>query len=124
MTSLDLRPVIIASGQGFELVERVWDELRDVLLVGFVDPAFERDLEDSDPCLRGQARGRVCGAAPAQRVGERRGQCCELDQLAFLKLCVRNNRAVPGRDRPLSPWSVRPIGRPIITTPRGPVLPR
>src|SRR5664279_5444498 len=46
-------------------------------------------------------------ALPAQRVGERRGQCCELDQLAFLKLCVRNNRAVPGRDRPLSPWSVR-----------------
>jgi hypothetical protein len=43
---LDLRPVIIASGQGFELVERVSDELREVLLVGFVDPAFERDLED------------------------------------------------------------------------------
>ena len=50
--------MIIASGQGFELVERVSDELREVLLVGFVDPAFERDLEDSDPCLRGQARGR------------------------------------------------------------------
>ena len=56
--ALDLRPVIIA-GQGFELVERVSDELREVLLVGFVDPALERDLDDSHPCLRGQARGRA-----------------------------------------------------------------
>jgi len=46
---LDLRPVIIASGQGFELVERVSDELREVLLVGFVDPAFERDLKAAIP---------------------------------------------------------------------------
>ena len=48
--------------------------LRQVSLVGLVDPAFERDSEDSDPCLGGQTRGWVADAAPAQRVGDRRGE--------------------------------------------------
>src|ERR1700737_1546901 len=40
-----------ARGHGFQLVERLSDVLRQVWLAGLVDPAFERDLEDSDPCL-------------------------------------------------------------------------
>jgi hypothetical protein len=43
-------------------------------VVGFVDPAFERDLEDSDRDLGSEARGWVSETAPAQCVGERRGQ--------------------------------------------------
>jgi|SRR5438552_2285632 len=58
-----------ARGHGFELVERLSDELRQVSLVGCVDPAFERDPEGGDACLGSQTRGWVYDAAPAQRVG-------------------------------------------------------
>ncbi len=51
-----------------------------------LDPALKRDFEDSDPGLGGQTRGWVVDAAPAQRVGERRGERRELDQLALLQL--------------------------------------
>ena len=63
-----------AGGHGLQLVERLPDELRQVSLAGVGHPALERDLEDGDPGLGGQARGRLGDAAPAQRVGERRGE--------------------------------------------------
>jgi hypothetical protein len=58
-------------GKGFQLIKRSSDELRKVLVVGFVDPAFERVSEDGDRDLGSEARGWVSEAAPAQRVGER-----------------------------------------------------
>jgi hypothetical protein len=87
-----------ARGYSFELVQRLSDELWQVPLVGVVDPAFERDLEDRDPCLGRQTRGWVSDAAPPQSVGERRGKGSELDQLALSKLRVRcnNDLALPG----------------------------
>jgi hypothetical protein len=63
-----------AGGHGFQLVKRVADELRQVSLVGLLDPAFERDSEDGDPGLGGQACRGVTDAAPAQRVGGRGGE--------------------------------------------------
>jgi len=71
--------------------ERLADALRQVRAPGLVDPAFERDLEDGDPRLGGQTRGWLLDAAPAQRVGERRSERCELDQLALLKLGARSD---------------------------------
>ena len=59
------------------------------------DPALERDLEDGDTRLGGQARGWVGHAAPAQRDGERRGQRGELDQFALLKVRVRGDDGLP-----------------------------
>ena len=87
---------------------------RQVSVVVLVDPALERDPEDGDPGLGGEARGRVADAAPAQRVGERRGERGELDQLALLELGVRGDdapgaagriRGAPGaaRRRPRAP---------------------
>ena len=46
-----------ARGYGSQLVERLSDESREVLLVGLLDIAFKCDLEDGDPRLSGQARG-------------------------------------------------------------------
>ncbi len=64
----------MARGNGFQLIERLSDESRQVLPVGLLDVAFKRDLEDSDSRLGGQTRGRVVDAAPAQRLGERRSK--------------------------------------------------
>jgi hypothetical protein len=74
------------------------DELRELVLVGFADPPFERDSEHGDPHLGGQTRVRVSDPAPAQRVGEGRGQRRELDQLTFLQLSVGadDRLALPG----------------------------
>jgi len=76
---------------GFELVEQLADELRQVSLASHAVPAFDRDLEDSDPRLGSQARGSVGEPALAQRASDRRGECGELDQLALLKSWVRGN---------------------------------
>lgn len=79
----------MARGDGLQLLQRLSDEVRELPPVGPVDPAFERDLEDADPRLRGQARGRIGDAAGAQGVGDRGGQRRELDQLALPQPRVR-----------------------------------
>jgi hypothetical protein len=61
----------LARGHGLQLVQRVLDEPRQILLAVPVDPEPERDLEDRDPRLRGQARGRLTDTSPAQRARER-----------------------------------------------------
>ena len=69
------RPAAVtACGHGFQLVERIADELGQAPLVGRVVPALEGDPEHRDPGLGRQARGRIADAALAQRVGERRGE--------------------------------------------------
>jgi len=47
--SRPLMPTVICSGHCFELVERLADKLRQVSLARLAGPAFDRDLEDSDP---------------------------------------------------------------------------
>ena len=66
--------VALLAVTAFSSSKRLADELRQVALAGLVDPALERDLEDGDARLGGQARRRLGDAAPAQRVGERRGR--------------------------------------------------
>src|SRR6185437_14500796 len=77
-----------ARGHGLQLVERFGDELRQFRLAGSAVPAFERDLEDGYPRLGGQARGRFGDATLAQRLGQRRGERGELDQLSLLEASV------------------------------------
>jgi hypothetical protein len=81
----------LARGHGLQLVKRLPDESRQILLAVPVDPEPDRDLEDRDPRLRGQARGRFTDPPAAQRARERRGERGELDQLALLKFWVRGN---------------------------------
>src|SRR5258708_8224228 len=59
---------------GFELVEQLADELRQVSLASHAVPAFDRDLEDSDPRLGSPARGsgREPPPAPPPRQPPRR----------------------------------------------------
>ena len=85
---------LLARGYGFQFLQGLSDDGRQVSLLELLVPAFNRDPEDGDPCLGGQTRGRVCDAALAQRVGDRRGERCELDQLAFVQLWVRCNDAL------------------------------
>jgi hypothetical protein len=61
-------------GDGFQLVERFLDEVRQVRLAGAANPAFEPDLEDGDPRFGSKACGRFRDAALAQRTGYRRGE--------------------------------------------------
>ena len=49
----------LGGGDGFQLVERCADEVREIAPIALVDPAFERDLEDRDSRLGGQRRGRA-----------------------------------------------------------------
>ena len=80
-----------AAGDGSQVAEQVPHQVGEVELVGLIDPPFERDSEDSDPRLGGEARVGLRDTAPAQRVGERRGQRCELDQLALPELRARRD---------------------------------
>ena len=91
MLAPPLQPGSSARGYGFELIERLSDVLRQISPARVIDPAFESDSEDGDPCLRSQARGRLSDAALVQRAGERRREFCEFDQLALPQLCVRGN---------------------------------
>ena len=61
---------VLRCGQRFQLVERFADELREVVAVGFVDPALERGSEDGDRDLGGEGRRWVVDAASPQRVGD------------------------------------------------------
>src|SRR5271154_3067067 len=81
----------LARGHGLQLVQRLLNKSRQILPAGLVDPESESDLEDCDPRLRGQARGRFTDAPAAQRGSECGGECGELDQLALLELGVRGN---------------------------------
>jgi hypothetical protein len=60
-----------AGGDGFEGVERVPHDLRELSFVGLAGPAFERDAEGGHPYVGGEAGGGVADAAPSQGVGER-----------------------------------------------------
>lgn len=64
----------LARSHGFQLVQRLLDELWQILLACFADPEPESDLEDRDPRLRGEAGGRFTDAPLAQRASERRGE--------------------------------------------------
>src|SRR5258708_2926406 len=95
---------LCTSDDALELVEELSDKSRQILRVGFADPAvircFERD--DSDFC--GKARGRVSHAAASQRVGHGGGECCALQHLAFLELrvCGNHGLALPNEFMALS----------------------
>src|SRR5487761_838002 len=88
----------LAGDHGFQLVDRLPDGLRQVCLSGISGPAFERDLEGSDPGPGSQGRTWLGDAALAQRAGHRRGECGKLHQLALLQLHVRSDDglALPG----------------------------
>jgi len=63
----------LSRGERIQLVERVADELGEIVIVVAVDPALERGSEDGDRDLGDERRGWVVRAASPQRVGDRCG---------------------------------------------------
>src|SRR5215470_6940177 len=77
------RPRSPDRGNRPEIVDRLADQGREIVLLGLADPALKSGLEGRDACLRRQRRGWLRDAAIAQRQGDRRGEFGHLDQLAL-----------------------------------------
>jgi uncharacterized protein len=80
-----------ARSHSLQLIKGLPDVLPQIRRVAVADPAGKGDFEDRDSCLRGQCRGRVSDATPAQRARKRRCERRELDQFALAQLSVRVN---------------------------------
>ena len=74
LTAPSARSVSLGSRNGPQLLQRLVDQWLEVLPVGSIYPALERDPKDRDPRLGGEDRSRVADPAAAQRRRHRAGQ--------------------------------------------------
>ena len=87
---------LLAGAHQLKLVERLSHELAKAALdVSVSDPAFESDPQHGSSQFGGKSRGRIADAAPAKAIGERRGECCQLDAFTLLQLRIFGYDGLP-----------------------------